>query len=236
MPRDTVLTADRCVLRIDDSPHPFEEANRAAIAENWEREISEKPALFDGMVVLLSEASHRHGSFDAVCHPVRFSTFLYWRRQRPVPGAQHIYAHALLVTRDKALIAIRMGEHTANPGQIYFASGSFEPREFAAGRADIDGNMAREVAEETGLDLKAAAAEPGYHVLARENGIVIARRYFLDEDAEAIAARVARHVSIDPDPEIDGPVVIRADERLPEDLAPQMPALVDWHFANGKRR
>ena len=59
----------------------------------------------------------------------------------------------MLVTKDNALIAIRMAAHTVNAGRVYFAAGSFEPEDFPDGRVDAHGNMVREVTEETGLDI-----------------------------------------------------------------------------------
>ena len=50
------------------------------------------------------------------------------------------------MTRDGALLAIRMGANTVNPGSVYFAAGSFEPVDFPNGVKPIsEHNMAREV-------------------------------------------------------------------------------------------
>ena len=55
-------------------------------------------------------------------------------------------------------MAIRMAAHTVNAGRVYFAAGSFEPSDFRDGLVDADGNMVREVREETGLDIAGARA------------------------------------------------------------------------------
>ena len=135
-----------------------------------------------------------HGSpiaterLEGACHTIRFATFLYWRKTRPWPGAEHAFAHAIPVTSDGALIAIRMGRRTANPGKVYFAAGSFDPQDFPGGKVDVDLNMAREVAEETGLDIAGLPRDPHYHALSGANGTVIVRRYFLPQPADAVAA------------------------------------------------
>jgi hypothetical protein len=60
---------------------------------------------------------------------------------------------------------------------------------------------------------------------------VIFRRYFLDADADEIAARIRDFVAGEAAPEISGPVVIRSAEDLPDGLMPHMTALIAWHFA-----
>ncbi len=194
LPRDVILPVDQIDVRLDPSPHPFERDNADAIAENWQREIAAKPALFDGTVVLLSEFGYADRRLFGRCHAVRYSTFLYWRRDR-VGTAAHAFAHPMLVTKDNALVAIRMAAHTVNAGSVYFAAGSFEPEDFPDGVVDPHGNMVREVLEETGLDISDARRGERHYALATERGTVIFRRYFLDEDADEIAARIRDFVA-----------------------------------------
>lgn len=231
IPRDRVLAVDAVEVRLDPAPHPFELANEAAIAANWQREKRETPALFDGRVVLLASLAYRDRRLVGRCHGIRYSTFLYWRRLRPVPSAEHTYAHAMLVSADNALVAIRMAATTANAGQVYFAAGSFEAEDFHDGLADVDGNMAREVLEETGLDISALPHGAGYHALSMQGGTVIFRRYHLPFNADEAAERIRAFVAREDDPEIEGPVIIRNGRDLPDGLKPHMKALVDWHFA-----
>lgn len=232
LPRNTIVPVDRVDVRLDPRPHPFETANRPAIEENWRRETAVNPALFDGQVVLLSSLAYAGGSLAGRCHAIRYSTFLHWRRHRETAPGEHAFAHAMLVSRDGALVAVRMGGHTANAGRVYFAAGSFEPVDFPDGSVDLHGNMAREVREETGLSIDAVPREDGFHFISMPNGTVIFRRYFVDAAADDIAEAIRAFVAGETDPEIDGPVVIRGRDDLPAMLALQMPPLIDWHFAN----
>jgi 8-oxo-dGTP pyrophosphatase MutT (NUDIX family) len=230
LPPGVILPVDDIDVVLDPSQHPFELGNAEAIATNWQREIVAKPALFDGTVVLLSELGYTGGRLFGRCHAVRYSTFMYWRRDR-VGTVAHAFAHPMLVTKDNALIAIRMAPHTVNAGRVYFAAGSFEPEDFPGGRVDAHGNMVREVMEETGLDISGARRGGRHYALATERGTVIFRRYFLDADADDIAASIRDFVASEAEPEIDGPVVIRDARDLPEGLMPHMPPLIDWHFS-----
>jgi 8-oxo-dGTP pyrophosphatase MutT (NUDIX family) len=231
LPRNVILPVDAVDVRLDPGPHPFERDNARAIAENWGREIAANPALFDGTVVLLSALSYRHNSLVGRCHAVRYSTFMLWRGNRQVAGAEHAYAHAMLVAGDNALVAIRMASHTVNAGRVYFAAGSFEPADFRDGLVDVDFNMIREVREETGLDLAGAARGRRYYALSTASGTVIFRRYRETASADEIAQRISAFVATETEPEIEGPVIIRDADNLPDGLMPHMKPLIEWHFA-----
>jgi 8-oxo-dGTP pyrophosphatase MutT (NUDIX family) len=232
LPEHVAVPLSGVSFTLAGGPHPFETENLAAIDRNWQTEIRAKPRLFDGQVAMFGAHELRDGHLSAKCHLVRFATFLYWRTVEPVEGAEHFFAHAVPVARDNSLIAIRMGNHTANAGQVYFAAGSFDTQDFCGGKIDIEANMAREVFEETGIDLGAAIAEPDYAAWRYGGQAVIFRRYRFDLDAKTITKRIARHIQSDPDPEIDCAMAIRGDCALPVGLTSYMPGIIGWHFAN----
>lgn len=230
IPRNSIVPVSAIEVRLVPGQHPFEAANAEAIEANWQREVSANPALFDGTIVLLAELAYVDGRLTGRCHAVRYATLLYWRRSRP-QGAEHAFAHAALVSSDGALVAIRMAAHTANAGRIYFAAGSFEPFDFRDGLVDVEANMAREVGEETGLDISATRHDPRYHLFSRDSMTVIFRRCYLDETADEIARRIAGFVASEEQSEIDGAVIIRKGDNLPAGVMPYMKAIIDWHFA-----
>lgn len=232
LPRNVILPVDQVDVRLDPGPHPFERDNAKAIAENWRREMGANPALYDGTVVLLSALAYRDSRLVGRCHAVKYSTFMLWRKNRDVAGAEHAYAHAMLVAGDNALVAIRMGGHTVNAGRVYFAAGSFEPVDFRDGLVDVDFNMIREVREETGLDLSGAERGRRYHALSTPSGTVIFRRYRVSEPADEIARRISAFVAAEAEPEIDGPVIVRHATDLPDGLMGHMKPLIEWHFAD----
>ncbi|EHK56027.1 hypothetical protein [Allomesorhizobium alhagi] len=231
IPSNLIVPVEVVDVRLDPEPHPFEVANAAAIEENWRVETQANPSLFDGTVVLLSRLAYDGGRFEGRCHAVRYATFMHWRRERTNTAAGHVFAHAMLVSRDNALVAIRMATNTVNAGRVYFAAGSFEPVDFADGAADVDFNMIREVAEETGLDISSVPRGERYYALSTERGTVLFRRYFLEENADEIARRIEAFVAGEMDPEISGPVIIRCADDLPGGLMPHMKPLIEWHFA-----
>ncbi|KQU77794.1 hypothetical protein ASD99_18435 [Mesorhizobium sp. Root695] len=231
LPRNVILPVDAVDVRLDPGPHPFALDNAEAIAENWQREIAANPALFDGTVVLLSQLAYRDNRLVGRCHAVTYSTFMLWRKRRENSGAEHAYAHAMLVAGDNALVAIRMGPHTVNAGSVYFAAGSFEPVDFRNGLVDVDFNAIREVREETGIDLTGAARGKRYYAMSTNSGTVIFRRYHETASADEIARRISAFVAAETEPEIEGPVIIRHAADLPAGLSAHMKPLIEWHFS-----
>ena len=232
IPRHRVFPIDGIDVRLIHGPHPFEAANREAIAANWLREVAVQPSLYDGTVVLLTDLEWKDGLLAGRCHAISYAGFLLWRRQRPAGNGEHVFAHAMLASADGALVAIRMASHTANSGKVYFAAGSFEIEDFPDGRVDADLNMRREVGEETGIDLAPLRHDPIAHGWSSETSTVIFRRYWLPWTADETAERIRAFVRSEARPEIDGPVIIRAADERPAGLSSHMPALIDWHFAH----
>jgi 8-oxo-dGTP pyrophosphatase MutT (NUDIX family) len=235
LPRGTVFPIGELDIRLDPSPHPMELSHGDAIAAHWRAEKERSPSVFDGTVVLFSRLVYRGGRLEGLCHPARYSTFLYWRATR-MPGAEHAYAHAVLAGAEGDLVAIRMGAHTSNPRRVYFAAGSFEPEDFPGGRVDVDFNMRREVLEETGLDLDETEREAALHGYSIPEGTVLFRRFHSGLGSGTLADAIARFVAADAGPEIEGPVVMTDADRRPEGLMPHMPALIDWHFSTRRGR
>lgn len=230
IPRDRILQVKRIDVRLADEPHPYELANRDAIDANWAEEVARLPKLFDGEMILLAHAVYRNGVIEGACHPIRFATFMHWRKNRSASEGHHVFANAMPVTSDGQLLAIRMGPDTANAGRVYFAAGSFERQDFVDGIADVDFNIHREVAEETGIDLTTVRRDAGFHAYRSAAGLTLIRRYYLAEDAADLARRVQAFIDAEAEPEADRAVIIGGSADVPGTAPAHMKPLVQWHF------
>lgn len=230
IPHNRLLPVHEIDIHLIDSPHPYEIANRDAIDAHWERELARQPKLFDGEVILLAEASYRDGVITGSCHPIRFATFMHWRANKSTSGGFHVFASAMPVTGDNALVAIRMGPQTANAGRVYFAAGSFERQDFTDMVADVGSNIHREVEEETGIDLRAARRDRSYIAYCTAAGLTLIRRYYLDDMAADIEAAVRAFIAGQAEPEADRVVIIRSGDDVPVSAPAHMKPLVDWHY------
>jgi len=231
----TVFHVDRVKMRILPGEHPLHLAERKAIAANWREEIAANPALFDGRMILQRRIGLGRDGIFSEGHVIPFSTFLWWRKQPERQGGLHIYAYPVLESRDGALVAIRMGEHAANAGMVYFACGSFEPEDVVDGHCDPERNMRREVLEETGIDLHDATGSDGYYVAHYRRAVTLFRLFRFELTAEEMIARIERHMLVSEDKEIAGAVAIRSADHAAYPYNVGMLPVLDWYFGEGQK-
>jgi 8-oxo-dGTP pyrophosphatase MutT (NUDIX family) len=215
-------------LRVIDGPHPYCLSEQAAISANWAQEIAANPALYDGQMLLPRAIAIHDGVIKGESHIVPFSAFLLWRKTRPVALALHLFGLPVIVSSDGAVIAIRMAKHTSNPGRVYCAAGSLDPEDIRDGVCDMDGNMAREVLEETGVALSDAQSVSGFHALHDRGVVTVLRVYRFAETADQLIERIGRHIDEDPEPEIDEALAIRSAEPGLHTYLPFMPPILEW--------
>jgi 8-oxo-dGTP pyrophosphatase MutT (NUDIX family) len=234
-PERTVFPVAGVDLQVLAGEHPFLVSERAAIADNWERETAANPALFDGRMVFQRRLTLDQDGIHGEGHIIPFSAFMWWRRQPKRQGGLHIFAYAVIETSDNALVAIRMGAHTANPGQVYFAAGSLEPEDVVEGRCNIEANMRREVMEETGLDLREARAGEGYFASYQARNVTVLRLFRFDLSAADIISRIEAHMLVAEDQEIAGAVAIRSADPAAHPYNVSMLPVIEWYFGKAKQ-
>lgn len=229
-PEKTVFPVARIELSVKAGDHPFHLGEAEAAQENWKREIAANPALYDGRMIFQHRLSVSESAVAGEAYVTPFSTFLWWRKQKERTRGFHVFAFPIAVSSDGAIIAIRMAQHTANPGQIYCAAGSLDENDIVDGRCDIDGNMRREVMEETGLDLDAAAAEPGYYATHANRSVTLFRVFRFPWTAKEMLEKIEAHMLVDEEKEIDGAVAIRSADPAAHHYSPAMLPILAWFF------
>jgi 8-oxo-dGTP pyrophosphatase MutT (NUDIX family) len=234
-PPENPIRVDAFDLAVVDGPHPLYVAHAREIEANWGLEASANPHLFNGDMVLQRQLTFDKGVISGVAHVIPYSTLLWWRKQADPAGALHLFGFAVLVSSDNAIVAIRMSERTANPGQVYCAAGSLDLSDIVDGKLDLAGNMRREVGEETGLDLGEARAEPQFHASYADNRMVVFRFYHFAVTAADLVARIEAHMLQDEEQEIDGVVVIRSADPAAYRYNPLMLPILDWYFGGAER-
>lgn len=226
----TIFPVSEIDVRVAAEPHPFHLAEREQARENWRREIAANPDLFDGRMLLQRTVQIEDGRIAARAHIVPYSTFLWWRKTR-AQGACHLFGMPMLMSSDGAMIAIRMGAHTANAGRVYSPGGSLEPEDVIDGRCDVARNISREVQEETGIVLSDEIAEPGWHAIHMDSTVTVFRVFRLASAADEIVARVAAHIASDPHPEIEEAIAIRSPDRMAHNYPEFIPPILEWLFS-----
>ncbi|MDE1991006.1 MAG: NUDIX hydrolase [Rhizobiaceae bacterium] len=233
-PENMVFPVARINLSVISGDHPFHVSEIEAARANWQKEIAANPALYDGRMIFQHRLSVSEQAVEGEGYLTPFSTFLWWRKQAARSGGFHVFAFPVAVSSDGAIIAIRMAQHTANPGQVYCAAGSMDENDIVDGRCDIDGNMRREVLEETGLDLNDAVAEPGYYATQTNRSVTLFRVYRFPWTADDILARIEAHMLVDEEKEIDGVIAIRSADPTAHKYSSAMPPILKWFFERNK--
>lgn len=218
MPPDaSIMRTTDLALRVTNEPWPFATRHAPAIAAYFDTRTAANPSLYDGRVFVLRRLDVDGGRVAAAFSLERFSAFLYWRDGGVPDDGRTLdgFGSAIVRTADGAILLGRTALDTMNPGHVYLPGGFLDPRDLAdAATIDPDASIARELAEETGLDAASLERRPGYVVARHGRHCCFAIEYRALETAAEITQRFARaHTG-----NTDGELTALLAARSPEDL------------------
>jgi 8-oxo-dGTP pyrophosphatase MutT (NUDIX family) len=202
---------------------PFAQARRAEIDAHFALMQREKPKLWNGQVLLGRKPVFNGERLSASYFQTDFASFLAWRDWGfPDSDVFNGFGMGALLSRDGAFVLGEMGEHTANAGRVYFPSGTPDLDDIKGNALDIEGSVAREVEEETGLT--PADYRPGAHWDCVFTGVAVAmmRILHVDMPGEALRARIEANLARQRQPELSAIHLVRGTG----DLTPSMPRFV----------
>lgn len=230
----TILRADRLELVFEPKPWAFAIERRAEIEAHFAAMQSNKPALWNGRVLLM----HRHELCDGVLRgaflETDYASFVAWIKwQWPKAGVSDCFGTAAMLSSDGAFLLGEMGPHTFNAGQIYFPCGTPGPEDIIDRKVDLDFSVRRELTEETGLDAATFTPEPGW-TIAIDGALIVAIKVLRSPfDAETLRARILAWLGRQRQPELSDIHIVRG----PADFDPKMRRFVvtflAQRFANG---
>jgi ADP-ribose pyrophosphatase YjhB (NUDIX family) len=223
-----VVPIERLELAVAPRRWAFADERRAEIDAYFAALRRQKPALWNGQVLLL----HEHVLVDRVlrgtCFATDYASFLAWRDwDFPDRSVRNFFAMGALRSSDGAFLLGVMNAHTANAGRIYFPGGTPDPDDVVDGKVDLDGSVRRELQEETGLDTADFIVESGWHTVFIAARIVQIKLLQAREDAKALRARILAYVAREAQPELADIRIVRG----PDDLDPMMPPFVPAFLA-----
>src|SRR5512143_1709602 len=153
-------------LAVRQSAWPFAEERRAEIAAHFADKQRERPQMWNGRILLGRDPVFGGGRFAASYFETDFASFLAWRDWGfPDAPVFNGFGMGALRCADGAFVLGEMGQHTANPGRIYFPSGTPDLNDVRNGTLDISGSVVRELEEETGLAPGEYESEPHWHCI-----------------------------------------------------------------------
>jgi 8-oxo-dGTP pyrophosphatase MutT (NUDIX family) len=202
---------------------PIDEAE--AVARHWRTLSAAKPRMFNGQVLLQCRGEVCDGVFGADYFQTDFASFIAWHHcGRPMPAGQILrngFAMAALKTSDGAYLAGRMGAHTVNAGQVYFAAGTPDSDDVLAdGTVDLPGSLLRELEEETGLAPEEVTPAPDWRVVLTHGRAACIREVGIDLPAVEARSVILARLAAQAEPELDDIVIIRDARDIDERAMP----------------
>lgn len=192
-------------LRVTDGRWDFAERHSGDIEAHWARRVREAPVFFNGPVFMMDAYSvAADGHLSASFIRSDFRSFLYWREtgwrdERIMDG----FGSALILSADGRVLLGRQSDGNLNSGLCYPPSGFIDVRDVGLdGKIDIDRSVAREVAEETGLDASELVRGDGYIVTIAGPSMSIAVPLSSPLTGEALLREATRHISSEEESEL----------------------------------
>jgi 8-oxo-dGTP pyrophosphatase MutT (NUDIX family) len=224
-----VVPIARLALTLQQRPWPFAEERRRDIDAHFAALRRERPALWNGRVLMLHEFTIADGVFRGACFETDFASLLAWRDwDFPDPAVRNCFAMGALRGNDGAFLLGVMAAHTANAGRIYFPAGTPDPDDVVGATVDLEGSVRREVVEETGLAFDTLDAEPGWHAVLAEPRIALMKVLQAGESAAELRKRILDHLARELEPELADIRIVRSRS----DLDPRMPPFVTAFLAH----
>ena len=228
MSEPAIFDVDRLDLSFTPQPWPFAEQRRAEIDAFFAARQRETPALWNGRVLLLYRHAFKDGVLQGDYFETDYASFLAWGRWAPPhTSVRDCFGATALISADNAVLLGVMGGHTTNAGHIYFPAGTPDPSDVAGGKVDLAFSVARELKEETGVDMSELAVAPGWTVVADGQLIVAVRTLRSPIAADALRVRILNHLGTEQRPELADIRIVRG----PSDFEPAMPRFVTAYLA-----
>ena len=220
-------------LAVEPFVWPFAEARRDEIAAYFAEQRREKPALWNGRVLLGRKPAFSGDRFSASYFETDFASFLAWRDWGfPDPSVFNGFGMGALRCADGAFVLGEMGQHTANPGRIYFPSGTPDLDDVRDGRLDIPGSVVRELEEETGLAPGAYESEPHWHCIHTGPAVAMIRILQVDMPSETLRERIEANLASQREPELAAIHIVRDARDMNSAMPRFVTAFIEAQFAS----
>jgi 8-oxo-dGTP pyrophosphatase MutT (NUDIX family) len=203
---DAVEIADlkRVEIAVEPWSWEFAHARSAQIAAHFAELQRERPALWNGRVLLMHRCTVAGDRLRGACFETDYASFLAWRDWGfPDAAVANVFAAAALQGADGGYLLGEMAPSTANAGLVYFPCGTPGPEDIGArGTLDLAGSLRRELREETGLAIDTLAAERGWRFVRDGRFFGLVKRLTSRHSAEQLRAQILRHIAGERQPEL----------------------------------
>jgi hypothetical protein len=202
---------------------PFADEKRADIEAHFAAQQRAKPSLWNGRVLLGRDPVFSDGRLSANYFETDFASFLAWRDWGfPDREIFNGFGMGALLASDGAFVLGEMGDHTSNPGRVYFPSGTPDLDDISGDTVDIAGSVLRELKEETGLTPADCRADADWHCIYTGPALAMMRILRVGMSGDALRARIEANLAQQAEPELTAIHLVRSRA----DLTAAMPRFV----------
>jgi hypothetical protein len=200
----------RCSIRCGTKSWRFASREDDAIRRHWAQRSASNPKFFNGRVYVMTSGVLQGDCLGGSLAPTDFAASLYWRdtgyRDRTVVDC---FGSAILLGSDSTLIYGRQTPGNINSGVLYPPGGFIDRRDFdSGGMVDFDASIAREIAEELGLDPGALDRDAGYLVTKAGPLLSIGIIYRLAMPGQEFCAQVKASLASDAARELEALIAL----------------------------
>jgi 8-oxo-dGTP pyrophosphatase MutT (NUDIX family) len=228
-PHPEIIALDRVEIAIAPWRWAFAQERRVEIDRHFAARQREQPALWNGRVLLLNRYAIEQRVFRGTSFETDYASFLAWRDWDCCDtGVFNVFGAAAIRSADGGYLVGKMAPSTSVAGQWLFPCGTPDPKDINHGMLDVAGSVGRELFEETGLDIGAFKAEPGW-ALVRDGGfIALIKRLVAGESDEMLRERIMGHLAQEAQPEFSAVRFLRS----PADFEANMPRFLAAYLAH----
>jgi 8-oxo-dGTP pyrophosphatase MutT (NUDIX family) len=218
-------------LTLEPWSWPFAEQRRVEIDAHFALKQREKPRMWNGRVLLGRHPHFAGERFTASYFETDFASFLAWRDWGfPDKDVFNGFGMGALLASDGAFVLGEMGEHTSNAGRIYFPSGTPDLDDIRDGAVDIEGSVARELEEETGLTAAECQSETHWHCIFTGPAVAMIRILRVDMPGDALRRRIEANLALQRQPELSAIHLVRGLSDLNSAMPRFVTAFIEGHF------
>jgi len=219
-------------LAVEDWVWPFALERRAEIDAHFALKLREKPAMWNGRVLLGRNPVFTGERLSASYFETDFASFLAWRDWGFTDTSViNGFGMGALRSADGAFVLGEMAQHTSNAGRIYFPSGTPDADDIRGDMVDLEGSVARELEEETGLTPSDYHAEPGWHCVAIGVTIAMLKLLRVDCSGEELKRRIEANLARQSKPELSAVHLVRRISDLTAHMPRFVTAFIEQQFA-----
>lgn len=229
-----ITRASTIEARLVDHCWLWAEENAEEIRAHWDKRKADRPAMFNGRVLMIAEAEVEGDTLHARFFETDYANLLAWLDfGAPDRSVQNGFAMGALTSSDGAFVLGVMGPHTSQAGRVYFPAGTPDRGDLRPdGSVDLIGSITREIEEETGLTPENYAVAPDWILVRVDGYAALMREVRLPWPARTARDRILAHLARDAIPELATITIVRGQSDIDEAVMPTyLQAFLRWRFA-----